>query len=134
MANDNPKTDHLKDTQWQSGVSGNPSGKPKGSKHLSTWIKEMMEDDSFECKLKDGTLLKCAPVKAIVKTMICKAVDGDIRAFDAISKYGYGTRPEVMSETTMPVPILGGLSCYNPLENLVIVKNNSELSDNPYGE
>lgn len=35
----------LKENQWKPGVSGNPSGRPKGSKNKSTLIKEVIEGD-----------------------------------------------------------------------------------------
>ena len=111
MANYNPKTEHLKPTQWQEGESGNPNGKPKGTKHLSSWIRELLEDESFEYKLQDGTLVKAAPVKAIVNTMIIKAHNGDTRAFDLLGKYGYGSKLDLSLEhRELPKPILDGSS------------------------
>jgi hypothetical protein len=111
MANPTPKTDHLQDTQWQPGQSGNPAGKPKGTKHLATYIREMLTDENFEQKLKDGTVIKGAPVEAIVRALIIKASKGNLRAFDLLSKYGYGTKVDVTSDDKpLPVPIYGGLS------------------------
>lgn len=81
-----------KGTQFKPGESGNPAGKPKGSKHLSTHIQEMLNDPDFELKLKDGTVLKGAPLAAIIKTAVAKAVSGDMRAFDMLAKHGYGER------------------------------------------
>lgn len=124
MANYNPATEHLKDTQWQSGESGNPKGKPKGVKHLSTWIREIMEDEDFECKLADGTLIKGAPIKAIVNSMVMKTLNGDAKAFDLIGKYGYGTKINLpVEDRDLPTPILGGLTQPGALDNLVIVLN-----------
>lgn len=89
MTNYNPKTEHLNNTQWLPGQSGNPAGKPKGVKHLSTWIQEVMEDETFEQKLTDGIIFKGVPAKAIVTCLIIKALSGDMKAFDLIGKYGY---------------------------------------------
>lgn len=97
MANPNP-TPPPKETRWKPGQSGNPDGKPKGTKHLSTHIKEMLEDDNFELKLKDGSILKGRPVEAIIKTAVAKAVSGDMRAFDMLGKYGYGTKLDLTSD------------------------------------
>jgi hypothetical protein len=69
----------------------NPKGKPKGTIHLSTRIKNMLEDESFEQKLKDGTILKGQPIEAILKVAIAKARTGDIRFLEWLAKYGYGT-------------------------------------------
>ena len=73
--------------------AGSKGGKNKaGSKHLSTHIQEMLNDPDFELKLKDGSVLKGAPLAAIIKTAVAKAVSGDMRAFDMLAKHGYGER------------------------------------------
>lgn len=105
MSNPSPKTKHLEDTRWQPGQSGNPAGKPKGTRHISTYIREMMEDDSFMQKLPNGRNLHGAPAKAIVKTIIAKAANGDLRAFDLLCKYGYGAKIEVEPDQ-LPIPLL----------------------------
>lgn len=96
---------------WKPGQSGNPNGKPKGTKHLSTRIQNILQDESFEQKLSDGTVLKGAPVEAILRVLIVRAAEGDLRAFDLLGKYGYGNKLDVTSEgKQLPVPIYGGLS------------------------
>jgi hypothetical protein len=83
---------------WKPGQSGNPAGKPPGTRHLSTWIQEMMEDDQFTRKLANGKTKKEMPVKAIVSTLITKALDGDMKAIDLLAKYGYGTRLDLTTK------------------------------------
>lgn len=72
----------------------NPKGKPKGTKHLSTWIQEMMNDEDFEVYLQHPTKgyeeFKGAPVKAIIKTAIMKAASNDASAREWLAKHGYG--------------------------------------------
>jgi hypothetical protein len=87
---------------WKPGQSGNPSGKPQGAKHLSTWIQEMMEDEKFTHKITSGKTIREAPVKAIVTTLIRKALEGDMKAFDLLAKYGYGTRLDLTSKDQLP--------------------------------
>lgn len=82
---------------WKPGQSGNPAGKPIGTKHLSTWIREMLEDEDFTVKLSSGKKFKGAPIQAIVKTLVVRAIEGDTRAFDLLAKYGYGTKFDVTS-------------------------------------
>ena len=86
-------------TPWKPGQSGNPACKPKGTKHLSTHIQELLNDEEFETMLSDPRegwkTYKGAPVKAIVKVMSIKAMQGDVKAFDALAKYGYGQKLEV---------------------------------------
>lgn len=96
---------------WKPGESGNPAGKPKGTKHLSKWIQEALEDDGFESRLTDGTLLKGMPIKAILNTLILKSLDGDLKAIDILAKYGYGSKIDLTSDyKELPTPILGGFT------------------------
>ena len=85
-----PETAHT-GTQFKPGQSGNPNGKPKGTKHISTWINEMLNDEKFTAMIRDGYELKeykGAPVKAIVGAQIALAVNGDKQAADLLFKHG----------------------------------------------
>lgn len=88
----NPNAVPPEGSKWKPGQSGNPAGKPKGAKHLSTHIQEMLNDEDFEIKLKDGTLLKERPIKAIVKTAVAKSISGDNRWAEWLAKHGYGEK------------------------------------------
>lgn len=68
--------------------------KPKGSKHISTYIKELLEEEGALYQLPDGTRYSGPPVNAIIKAAIIKATSGDMRAADFIIKYGYGPPTE----------------------------------------
>lgn len=104
MSNNNPKTSHLTITRWRAGQSGNPKGKSKGTKHLSTWIKELLENDNFEYKLHTGEYVNGAPIKAILSCLIIRAIEGDCRAFDLLAKYGYGNKVfNINNELPMPI-------------------------------
>ncbi len=83
---------------WQPGQSGNPSGKPRGSKHLSTWIQEALEDEKFTYKLTGSKAKTGAPLKAIIQALVIKALAGDNRAFELLCKYGYGQRYDITTK------------------------------------
>lgn len=78
----------------------------KGSKHLSTYIQEALTDENFELKLKDGTIMKEMPIKAIIKTAVAKSVSGDTRAMEWLAKHGYGNLMRI--EMTDPLDRLLG--------------------------
>lgn len=99
---------------WQPGQSGNPKGKPKGTKHLSTWIQEMMENDSFKIMLSNGKIKKEAPIRATITVLINKALEGDMKAADLLCKYGYGSKINITTRE-LPTPILEGLYLYNKI-------------------
>lgn len=67
----------------------------KGSVHLSTRIKNMLDDPDFEVKLKDGSIMKGQPIEAIMKVAIARAMSGDIRFLEWLAKYGYGQKLDV---------------------------------------
>lgn len=102
-------------TPFQPGQSGNPAGRPKGARHISTWIQEMMEDEDFNIYLQHPTKgfveYKGAPVKAIVQTAIRKAAAGDDKARDWLAKYGYRQQLDITTAgKKLPAPIYGGMS------------------------
>jgi hypothetical protein len=79
---------------FNKGYDSRRGAKPKGSKHLSTWIQELMTDDGFEATILDAkngfTNYKGAPIKAVIQVAIIKAVDNDAKAREWLAKYGYG--------------------------------------------
>lgn len=85
-----------KATQFKPGVSGNPTGNHKGTKHLTTWIQELLEDENFEANLLDPkigiTPYKGAPIKAITQVILVKAINGDLKAADILMKYGWSQK------------------------------------------
>lgn len=80
------------DTQFKPGESGNPAGKPKGTKHLSTHIQDLLDDEAFSPEKVSGKEYSGTPMKAIIVTAITKAIDGDNRWADWLAKYGYGEK------------------------------------------
>lgn len=96
-------------TQFQPGESGNPAGKPKGTKHLSTWIQELLNDENFKATIRRGLEIvdyEGAPIKAIIQAQIILALNGDTKAFDTLAKRGYGDKLEVTGadgEALIPV-------------------------------
>lgn len=94
-----------KGTQFKPGQSGNLEGKPKGIKHISTHIQEMLNDEEFEAILLDskkGVIdYKGAPIKAIIAVAISKALhdkDKGQQWAEWLAKHGYGTKITVSTE------------------------------------
>lgn len=65
-----------KDTRFQPGVSGNPAGKPKGARHFSTLIREAIQKVAEDTGTSDD--------KEIVKALVKKAKEGDLKAVDMV--------------------------------------------------
>lgn len=86
-----------KNTQWGEGESGNPDGKPLGTKHLSTIIQELENDIDWDVtQLKDKEELKKRygkqGLKAMVIVAFSKAMSGNVQAMTFLAKYGYGEK------------------------------------------
>jgi|SRR6185312_8744991 len=96
MASNNPNaTDNLKPFTGRNDPRN--GRKPKGSKHISTWIQELMEDEGFEAAIQQGDKIieyKGAPIKAIIKAQMQKAINGDTKAFDSLGRYGWSQKIE----------------------------------------
>lgn len=75
----------LKNLQpFSKGISGNPRGKPKGSKHLSTILGELLQ---VKIKSEDFIEEKCVkqPVgRIIILELIRRAKEGDLKAIGMI--------------------------------------------------
>lgn len=97
---------------FKKGQSGNPNGRPKGSKNLSTIIQEMLADEELADVLIAikprwwEVLPKRDPAHAMVAMMIAKACHGDISAASWIVRTGYGNKvalPEPDEREERPV-------------------------------
>lgn len=94
MANNPRAAENLK--PFTGGDDPRRGVKPKGTKHLSTWIQEMLNDESFELFLTDKregfVKWEGAPVKAIVRTALIHAANGDKKWADWLANNGYGQK------------------------------------------
>lgn len=63
---------------------------------MATVIRELLEDENFEIKFKNGEIRKY-PARVITEVMVRKAASGDVQAFNALVKSGYGDKVDVTS-------------------------------------
>ncbi len=77
-----PSSDNLM-PPWKKGESGNPKGRPKGSRNRSTIVKEWLE-----AKATDGEAGQV--VDQLVRSLIVKASSGDVSAFKELMDSAYG--------------------------------------------
>jgi hypothetical protein len=62
---------------WKKGQSGNPSGRPKGSKNFATAMAEVLREP--QTVTVDGEEKTVTRLEAFVRTMVESAIDGDPR-------------------------------------------------------
>lgn len=105
--------DNLK--PWQPGQSGNPAGRPKGSRNLKTVIQDMLTDPNVCKELSEWNDLNAeTPLEAIIYALFSKAVDGDLKAADILFKYGYGTASFEEEYTHPPVALVRFMETETP--------------------
>lgn len=95
--------------QFQPGQSGNPAGKPKGAKHISTWIQELLNNEEFEATILDSKNgvkeYSGAPLKAIIGVAITKSLNGDNKWAEWLAKHGYGEKLTLANDVESPINI-----------------------------
>lgn len=65
--NPHPRVEFLELGKWKKGQSGNPKGKPKGAKSLTSTLKELLER---EIKLPEHPITKDPNVKLTLREML----------------------------------------------------------------
>ena len=89
-------------TRFQKGESGNPKGRPKGTRNLLTDVQEELPE---RIPIREGERhLRVSKQRAIVKALVSKAVKGDTRAAGQIIGMlakGLGLNPEQPNETLL---------------------------------
>ena len=71
-----------KATQFKPGKSGNPKGRPKGSLNLVTDLAaELTEQITVR---EDGQTRRLSKQRALIKSLLAKGIQGDVRAAAAI--------------------------------------------------
>lgn len=89
----------------------NPNGKPKGTRHVSTWIQQLLNDETFTAQVMDGykiTEYKGAPIKAIIQAQIRLSMSSKdenvrIKATDLLMKHGWGTKQVISGDPDSPL-------------------------------
>jgi hypothetical protein len=69
-------------TRFQPGQSGNPSGRPKGSKNLRTLFHQILNE---QVSLREGSeVKKMTKAEAMVRSLIIGALKGDTRSLTTL--------------------------------------------------
>lgn len=86
----------------------NPNGRPKGSKNLSTIIREL-ENEEFDWskvpeKQSEAIMALGSPWKAITYVAMQNAIKGNVQAAEWLRKSGYGDKMDLSSSDGSMTP------------------------------
>lgn len=84
-----PNAENILPHRFKPGESGNPGGRPKGSRNVQTVIQEALFSDVDWTDI-EGKPARLACIDAIVIEQMRKAMAGDTAAFNAVMDRGYG--------------------------------------------
>jgi Family of unknown function (DUF5681) len=85
-------------TRWKPGQSGNPRGRPRGSKNLGTML---MEELNEKVKIQQNGGTKSVTKRhVIVKRLVNNAVNGDWKATNLVLDHDREPSPDFGAKTT----------------------------------
>tara|TARA_R110002110_G_scaffold33998_1_gene116113 strand:- start:515 stop:877 length:363 start_codon:yes stop_codon:yes gene_type:complete len=90
---------------WEKGVSGNPKGRPKGSKNRATIVKQWMEAKQSLKNPISGELEMLSQEDAGTLALIHKMRQGDVSAYRALMDSLYGAVKQTMELSQAETPI-----------------------------
>jgi hypothetical protein len=106
------KEDNLKPA-WQKGESGNPKGRPIGSKNRATIAKYWLEVNQSLKNPLTGENEKMSQEDLMTLALIKKARDGDVSAYKALMDSGYGSPIQQIEQTNIEQPLFPNVKEYD---------------------
>jgi hypothetical protein len=98
-----------KHTRFAKGVSGNPRGRPKGSRNLRTLLDTEL-DRPITIREQGGRSRKLSKAEALIKRMVNTALEGDLRAHKLILEQYSGKDGKVSPDQPTVQFIIDGLN------------------------
>jgi len=91
--------------RWKKGESGNPNGRPKGSKNRSTIARQWLEvNEEIKNPLTSKTE-RMSQEDVMTLALIKKARSGDVNAYKALMDSGYGSPLQQIESTNIEQPL-----------------------------
>jgi len=98
------REDNLK-PNWEKGESGNPNGRPKGSKNRSTIARRWLEVNQNLKNPITGISETMSQEDLMTLALIKKAREGDVNAYKALMDSGYGAPVQQIEQTNIEIPL-----------------------------
>jgi hypothetical protein len=91
--------------RWEKGESGNPNGRPKGSKNRSTIARQWLEVNQNLKNPLTGENENMSQEDLMTLALIKKAREGDVNAYKALMDSGYGAPVQQIEQTNIEIPL-----------------------------
>ena len=91
--------------RWEKGESGNPNGRPKGSKNRSTIARYWLEVQQNLKNPLTGQNETMSQEDLMTLALIKKAREGDVNAYKALMDSGYGAPVQEVTQTVIEQPL-----------------------------
>jgi hypothetical protein len=99
------RLDNLK--KFEQGESGNPNGRPKGSRNRSTIARKWLEVNQSLKNPLTGENETMSQEDLMTLALIKKARDGDTNAYKALMDSGYGAPVQQIEQTNTEIDLSG---------------------------
>ena len=98
---------------FEKGESGNPNGRPKGSKNRSTIARHWLEVNQSLKNPLTGENETMSQEDLMTLALIKKAREGDVNAYKALMDSGYGAPVQQIEQTLMEQPLFPDVQADN---------------------
>ena len=102
--------------RWEKGESGNPNGRPKGSKNRSTIARQWLEVNQNLKNPLTGENETMSQEDLMTLALIKKAREGDVNAYKALMDSGYGAPVQQIEQTLLEQPLFPDVQTDNSNE------------------
>ena len=96
--------------RWEKGESGNPNGRPKGSRNRSTIARQWLEVNQNLKNPLTGESENMSQEDLMTLALIKKAREGDVSAYKALMDSGYGAPLQQVEQTIIEQPLFPDVS------------------------
>lgn len=93
----------IKKHEFKKGQSGNPKGRPKGSRNRSTIAREWLEVSQYITNPITGEKEKLEQQDIMTLAIIKKARDGDVAAYKALLDSAYGQAVQTIQQEIVKI-------------------------------
>jgi len=93
--------------RWTKGESGNPNGRPKGSKNRSTIARHWLQVNQNLKNPLTGENETMSQEDLMTLALIKKAREGDVNAYKALMDSGYGAPVQQIEQTNTDIDLSG---------------------------